>query len=236
MVEELAAAAGLQVVEAFTCTTTYDYADEEQFLRAMLVRGRRRAGRRPAARAALRAALVEEMAGCRRRRRRLRGRQRVGARDRPPGLSDQAATAAAAPSRRSSRWPSFPGACRLTGGGARAAERHGRPGRDRPLPRPREPARCARCSRSSPARPAARAPSPRSRTRWGWPRRLDRLRARRRRPDAAAPVRRPPPVPLPRRPRLGSSGRWELWMDARQARAVADAVADACDGTAVGRS
>ena len=36
--------------------------------------------------------------------------------------------------------------------------------------------------------------------------------------------------------RGSASGRWELWMDAPQARAVADAVADECDGTAVGRS
>ena len=66
MVEELAAAADLRVVEAFTCTTAYDYPDEERFLRAMLSAGgaARVAGaeREPA----LRAALLEAMAGCRR--------------------------------------------------------------------------------------------------------------------------------------------------------------------------
>jgi SAM-dependent methyltransferase len=65
MVEELAAAAGLEVIEAFTCTTAYEYADEEGFLRAMLSAGGAARVAGPEREAELRAALVETMAGCR---------------------------------------------------------------------------------------------------------------------------------------------------------------------------
>ena len=66
MVEELAASAGLQVVDAFTCTTAYEYADEERFLRAMLSAGGAARVAGPEREPVLRAALVEAMAGCRR--------------------------------------------------------------------------------------------------------------------------------------------------------------------------
>jgi SAM-dependent methyltransferase len=67
MVEELVAAAGLDVAEAFTCTTTYDYPDEERFLAAMLSAGGAGRVAGPERETELRAALVTAMAGCRRR-------------------------------------------------------------------------------------------------------------------------------------------------------------------------
>ncbi|HYI18910.1 MAG TPA: class I SAM-dependent methyltransferase, partial [Solirubrobacteraceae bacterium] len=67
MVEELAAAAGLRVLEAFTCTTAYEYPDEERFLRAMLAAGGAARVAGPEREPELRAALVEAMSGCRRR-------------------------------------------------------------------------------------------------------------------------------------------------------------------------
>jgi SAM-dependent methyltransferase len=66
MVEELAAAAGLTVAEATTCTTTYEYDTEEQMLLAMLSAGGAAAVAGPEREPELRAALVEALAGCRR--------------------------------------------------------------------------------------------------------------------------------------------------------------------------
>jgi len=66
MVEELATAAGLAVVEASTCTTTYEYGDEEHMLRAMLSAGGAAAVAGPEREDDLRAALVKELARCRR--------------------------------------------------------------------------------------------------------------------------------------------------------------------------
>ena len=66
MVEELAAAAGLGVVEASVCTTTYEYGDEEHMLRAMLSAGGAAAVAGPEREDELRAALVRALARCRR--------------------------------------------------------------------------------------------------------------------------------------------------------------------------
>jgi SAM-dependent methyltransferase len=66
MVAELAATAGLDVVEAFTCETAYAYPDEERFLAAMLAAGGAGAVAGPDREPELRAALVAALAGCRR--------------------------------------------------------------------------------------------------------------------------------------------------------------------------
>src|ERR687898_1353554 len=66
MVEELAAAAVLDVVEAFTCETAYAYRDEEHFLAAMLAAGGAGAVAGPDREPELRAALVAALAGSRR--------------------------------------------------------------------------------------------------------------------------------------------------------------------------
>ena len=58
--------AGLTVAEAFTCTTAYEYPDEERFLAAMLSAGGAAAVAGPEREPELRAALVAGMAGCRR--------------------------------------------------------------------------------------------------------------------------------------------------------------------------
>jgi SAM-dependent methyltransferase len=66
MVEGLAVAAGLGVVEATTCTTSYEYATEEEMLAAMLSAGGAAVAAGPEREPELRAALVEALAGCRR--------------------------------------------------------------------------------------------------------------------------------------------------------------------------